>query len=102
MTLTAQYHHTCVYNAIVISDHGPVAFIDNELKPARGVRRWRFHSKRLNDPSTLKFVESQVKYYFDNKYEALASTRLQAFVALICGLIISYTSSITNDTHLEM
>ena len=93
----------CVYDSIVISDHGPASLIYNDQRLVQGTRRWRFHPKWLNDPSFLKFVETQIDYFFDiNKDETSASTRWEAFKAYIRGQIISYTSSITNKTNLEM
>lgn len=60
----------CVYDSIVISDHGPASLVYNDQKLVRGARRWRLHPKWLNDPSFLKFVGSQIDYFFDiNKNE---------------------------------
>lgn len=51
----------CVYDAIVISDHGPASFIYNDPKLVRGTRRWRLHPKWLKDHCFLKFVETQIQ-----------------------------------------
>lgn len=92
----------CVYDSFVISDHGPASLIYNDPKLVRGAPGWRLHPKWLNDPSFLKFVETQIDYYFDNnKGDTSASTRWEAFKAYIRGQIISYTSSITKKTNLE-
>lgn len=46
---------------------------------------------------------TQHNYFFDiNKDETSASVRWEAFKAYIRGQIISYTSSVTNKTNLEM
>ena len=93
----------CIYESITVSDHGPVSILYNDKDLAQGSRRWRLQPKWLNDPKFLKYVGEQIDvFFFVNKEETSASIRWEAFKAFIRGQIISYTSSITNKTNLEM
>ena len=93
----------CGHKGIVISDHALLFLHYRLTSHARGQTVWRLSPRWLHDQNFLYFVKTNIEFFFaTNTDETSASIRWEAFKAYIRGVMISYTSSNTNKTHLLM
>ena len=84
---------SCSYNAIVISDHGPLT-LDLVLGSGSGARApWRFNSRLLSDSEFVSFLNTHIDLFrAKNETPGISPSLLwETFKAYIRGQIISYT-----------
>ena len=85
---------SCVYHSIVISDHAPVVMSLALPGVPRPVRRWRFNSTLLSDDDFVKYVEGEIKFFFETNINPQTSGLMvwDALKAYLRGQIISFSA----------
>lgn len=96
------------YHTISISDHSPLTFnlyLEGMDPPSRS---WRLDPYLLTNKEFCKFIESQIKLYFETNDtpEVTPCTLWEAFKAYLRGCVISYEAAkkkkeVTQCRHLE-
>ena len=86
--------HSCTYNPIVISDHGPVTLELNWKGHIKPRPPWRFNTRLLSDDDFVKFMSTNIDVFIKiNKTEDTSPCTLwETFKAYSRGLLISYAS----------